>query len=106
LPIAATRHGGIPEAVEHGRTGFLVAERDFEALAAAMKEIVRSPNTFREMGQLASEHVAAHFEQSAQIRNLESHYDEAAARAGAEARVPVPQRAPVPTPFPERVHAK
>jgi colanic acid/amylovoran biosynthesis glycosyltransferase len=106
LPIAATRHGGIPEAVEHGRTGFLVAERDFEALAAAMKEIVRSPNTFREMGQLASEHVSAHFEQSAQIRNLESHYDEAAAPAGAEARIPVSQRAPVPTPFPERVHAK
>src|SRR5881398_2396489 len=63
LPVAATRHGGIPEAVEHGRTGYLVAERDFEALAAAMKEIVRSPNTFREMGQLGSEHVAAHFEQ-------------------------------------------
>ncbi len=93
LPVAATRHGGIPEAVEHGRTGFLVAERDFEALAAAMKELVRSPNTFREMGQLASEHVAAHFEQSAQIRNLESHYDEAMELVSVEARAPAP---PVP----------
>src|SRR4051812_22913715 len=91
LPVAATRHGGIPEAVEHGRTGYLAAERDFEALAAAMKEIVRSPNVFREMGQLASEHVAAHFEQAAQIRNLESHYDEALAMAEARAPVRVPQ---------------
>ena len=24
LPVVATRHGGIPEAVDHGRTGFLV----------------------------------------------------------------------------------
>jgi colanic acid/amylovoran biosynthesis glycosyltransferase len=106
LPVAGTRHGGIPEAVEHGRTGFLVAERDFESLAAKMKEIVRSPSTFREMGQLASEHVAAHFEQSAQIRQLEAHYDEAAVLVGAEELAPVPLRAAAPTPFPERVHAK
>src|SRR5450432_1610027 len=48
LPVAATRHGGIPEAVQHGRSGLLVEERDFEALANAMKEITRSPQTFRE----------------------------------------------------------
>ncbi len=77
LPVAATRHGGIPEAVEEGRGGLLVEERDFEALAMAMKQILQSPNTFREMGKLASEHVAAHFEQGAQIRALESHYHEA-----------------------------
>lgn len=82
LPVAATRHGGIPEAVEHGRGGLLVAERDFEALAAAMKEIARSPNAFREMGQLGSEYVAVNFEQSAQIRHLEGHYNEAVSLAG------------------------
>ncbi|MFL6528156.1 MAG: glycosyltransferase [Chthoniobacterales bacterium] len=106
LPVAATRHGGIPEAVEHGRTGYLAAERDFEALAAAMKEIVRSPNVFREMGQLASEHVAAHFEQAAQIRNLESHYDEALAMAEARAPVRVPQPVVVQRRFAEQVPAK
>ncbi len=26
LPVIATRHGGIPEAVEHGSSGLLVAE--------------------------------------------------------------------------------
>lgn len=106
LPVAATRHGGIPEAVEHGRTGYLVAERDFEALAAAMKEIVRSPNTFREMGQLASEHVAAHFEQSAQIRNLESHYDEALTLAEAIAPARAAQPLEIPAQFAEQVTAK
>jgi len=38
LPIVATRHGGIPEAVEHGATGMLVAEGDVVDMAA---QIVR-----------------------------------------------------------------
>ena len=59
LAVLATRHGGIPEAVEEGRSGMLVEERDFEALAAAMKNLVRSPFAFREMGALGSESVAA-----------------------------------------------
>ena len=36
VPVLATRHGGIPEAVEHGVSGMLVAERDHTALAAEM----------------------------------------------------------------------
>ncbi len=40
------------------------------------------------MGALASESVAANFEQREQIRQLEAHYDEAVALAGAEERVP------------------
>jgi len=93
--VLATRHGGIPEAVEDGRSGFLVEERDFEALATVMKTIVRSPLAFREMGALASESVAANFEQREQIRQLETHYDEAVALAGAEERIPQPETTPV-----------
>ncbi len=87
MPVLATRHGGIPEAVESGRCGALVEERDFEALAAEMKEITRSRRSFAEMGVLASESVAANFEQGAQIAALEGHYREAVEIAGeAEAR--------------------
>ncbi|MGI8481571.1 MAG: glycosyltransferase, partial [Chthoniobacterales bacterium] len=92
LPVVATRHGGIPEAVEHGRSGFLVEERDFAALAEAMKEIARSPSAFREMGLLGSGYVAAQFEQCAQIRQLESYYEEAIALAGADDKVEAPER--------------
>ena len=88
LPIAATRHGGIPEAVEHGRSGLLVKERDFEALAAALKEISHSPDAFREMGRLGNEAVASNFEQGSQIRLLEAHYQEAVSLAGADERFP------------------
>lgn len=41
LPVLATYHGGIPEAVEHGETGFLVQEGDWKALRAAMFCLVR-----------------------------------------------------------------
>lgn len=106
LPVAATRHGGIPEAVEHGRSGLLVEERDFEALAAAMKSIAASPQIFREMGWLGSEYVAAHFEQEAQIRQLEAHYDEAVGLAPAPQRVRVTAGTRVPRPFAEHAPAK
>jgi colanic acid/amylovoran biosynthesis glycosyltransferase len=106
LAVLATRHGGIPEAVEEGRCGLLVEERDFEALATAMKNLVRSPFAFREMGALASESVAANFEQREQIRQLETHYDEAVALAGAEERLPQSEPDMIGERFPERVSVK
>src|SRR5918993_87405 len=33
VPVVGTFHSGIPEAVAHGKTGFLTAERDWEGLA-------------------------------------------------------------------------
>jgi colanic acid/amylovoran biosynthesis glycosyltransferase len=77
MPVLATRHGGIPEAVEEGRCGALVEERDYAALAAQMEKITSTPHSFAEMGVLASESVATHFEQRDHIAKLESHYREA-----------------------------
>ena len=68
--------------------------------------MTRSLRTFVEMGALASESVATHFEQSKQIGHLEAHYreaaeiaEEAAARAAAEEPIMAPR-------FAERVPAK
>lgn len=77
MPVLATRHGGIPEAVEPGRCGALVEERDFRELAAEMAKMTRTEHTFAEMGVLASESVAVEFEQGQQIAQLEAHYREA-----------------------------
>jgi len=77
LPVAATEHGGIPEAVEHGRTGWLVPEEDHIALANAMQEIARSPRVLTEMGLRAREAVIKRFAQEAQIDQLEWFYEEA-----------------------------
>lgn len=101
MPVLATRHGGIPEAVEEGRCGALVDERDYLALAAEMKKITRSPHSFGEIGVLASESVAAHFEQRFHIAQLERHYrealevaNEAVARERSERPVTAPQFQP------------
>ena len=106
LPVVATNHGGIPEAVEHGRGGLLVDERDFESLATSLKEIARSRNAFREMGLLASEYVAANFEQTAQVRQLEAHYTEAVELAADRRSATETAPARAAQPFAAQVSAK
>jgi colanic acid/amylovoran biosynthesis glycosyltransferase len=77
LPVAATWHGGIPEAVEHGVTGLLVPEHAEEALAEAMLWLASEPDQYRAMSAMAARSVAANWEIHAQTRLLESIYDEA-----------------------------
>ena len=84
LVVAATRHGGIPEAIQHGRTGWLVPEEDHISLARTMQEITSSPQILSEMGLRARQTVAQQFQQQTQIRLLESFYEEAIAVNGAE----------------------
>ncbi len=83
LPVVATRHGGIPEAVDHGRTGFLVAEEDHVGLANAMQLITSSPASLKQMGERAHAAVVERFGQDAQIDQLESFYEEAITMNGA-----------------------
>ena len=80
MPVVATWHGGIPEAVSDGACGYLVAERDPDALAAALLKLAANPERFAVMGAAASESVAARFEQQHQIEVLERCYSEAAGR--------------------------
>ena len=81
LPVVATRHGGIPEAVEEGVTGLLVGERDPEALAGAILRLLREPETARHLGEAGAESVRQEFASSAAIEALEAIYDRAAGRS-------------------------
>ncbi len=80
LPVVATWHGGIPEAVDDGVSGYLVEERDDRALGEAMLRLADDPARTAAMGRAASEAVAERFEQGRQIAVLEGCYDEAAGR--------------------------
>ena len=74
LPVFATRHGGIPEAIEHGVSGVLVAERDHDALGRALLEAVQDRQLLVRLARNGTEAVAQKFEQTAQIRRLEEIY--------------------------------
>jgi glycosyltransferase involved in cell wall biosynthesis len=79
LPVFATSHGGIPEAIEHGTSGILVDERDHAALAEALLDWTRQPEALAQMAQAGAGAVAEKFEQRAQARALEDIYREAIA---------------------------
>jgi len=74
LPVFATRHGGIPEAVENNLSGILVNERDHRALADALIDCARDPARLAAMGCVASESVVKNFNQTEQARLLEEIY--------------------------------
>jgi colanic acid/amylovoran biosynthesis glycosyltransferase len=79
LPVVATRHGGIPEAVTDGRTGLLVGERDPAALATALERMTGDPGWLAVLGEAAARAVRAEFEQGQAIERLEGFYEEARA---------------------------
>ena len=80
LPVLATTHGGIPEAVEHGVSGMLVPERDDAALAEAMLALARDPMRCVALGVAARKRVTEQFDLAAQTRILEAHYRDAIER--------------------------
>ena len=106
LPVVATRHGGIPEAVDHGRTGFLVAEEDHVALANAMQLIASSPVLLQEMGARAHATVKERFGQETQIGHLESFYEEAITMNGATESINATPVARIAPQFAEGLPAK
>lgn len=77
LPVFATTHGGIPEAIEHGVSGVLVAEGDAEALTRELLSAAADSEKLTALGQKGAAAVAEKFEQRAQIRRLEDLYFEA-----------------------------
>lgn len=81
LPVVATRHSGIPEAVIDGETGLLSPEADPVALAASLTRLLGDEDLQRRLGEQARGHVTAHFDLVEQTRRLEHLYDEVAATA-------------------------
>src|SRR5438477_876544 len=74
LPVFATRHGGIPEAIENSISGILVSERDHRALADGLIDCAKDSARLASMGRAASESVAKKFNQTEQTRRLEAIY--------------------------------
>ena len=74
LPVFATDHGGIPEAIENGVSGILVPERDQEALSHALLETLQDPHLLARLARNGADAVAEKFDQQNQVRWLEEIY--------------------------------
>ncbi len=77
LPVFATTHGGIPEAIENRVSGVLVPERDSDALARELIAAVSNPEMLSIVARGGADAVREKYEQREQIRRLEDRYFEA-----------------------------
>ena len=75
LPIVGSRVGGIPECMLEGKTGFLVPERDEDALARRMAELLEDPVRRHRMGAAGRALVEDRFDIDRQTAVLENYYD-------------------------------
>jgi glycosyltransferase involved in cell wall biosynthesis len=58
IPIIATRAGGIPLQVQHGKSGFLVQPGDYKAVAKHLNTLFTDSKMYDEMSHFAETHVS------------------------------------------------
>jgi glycosyltransferase involved in cell wall biosynthesis len=80
LPVFATEHGGIPEAIENGVSGVLVPERDEFALVETLLEAVQNPRVLSDIAQTGADAVRKKFNLQQQAHRLEEIYLRVAGR--------------------------
>jgi colanic acid/amylovoran biosynthesis glycosyltransferase len=80
IPVVATRHADIPEIVKDGSNGFLVPERDADALAERLIHLIEHPDSWGALGRAGRAHVAEHFNADAQRSELLRIYADVMAR--------------------------
>ena len=74
VPVIGTLHGGIPEAIVDGRTGYLVAEKDRDSLSDRMERLLADPARRIEMGARARVMAEVRFDIHRQTEKLEELY--------------------------------
>lgn len=70
LPVVATRHGGIVDAVVEGETGLLVDEGDVAAMAERMRALAEAPELAARLGRAARARAEAHYSQEVALARL------------------------------------
>ncbi len=74
VPAVATTVGGVPEVIEHGRSGFLAEVGDVETMARCAIEILSDEKRLREMGKTARWEAQSRFCSSKIIPEYEEFY--------------------------------
>jgi glycosyltransferase involved in cell wall biosynthesis len=72
-PVVATSAGGVPEIIEHNKTG-LIVERTSGALKDAITTLLRDPRTRAAMGKAGQERARSLFSAGTMAQNMEAVY--------------------------------
>jgi glycosyltransferase involved in cell wall biosynthesis len=86
-PVVATTTGGLPEIVQDGETGLLVPPGNQDALAQAVKRLLRDPALCRKLGDAGRDRVASMFTVDAMMANLVKGYQALDGRTGSSQAV-------------------
>jgi glycosyltransferase involved in cell wall biosynthesis len=78
LPVVASAVGGIPEIVEHERTGLLVPPSDEAALTEAIVRVMDDSGLRLRLGEAARDFITNEYSLSAAVRRVEQSYLEVA----------------------------
>lgn len=74
IPVISTKHAGIPELVSSGINGYLVPEKDSDALAKQIIFLIKNHHLWPEIGQKAREKILKDFNSVKQVQVLEELY--------------------------------
>ena len=75
LPVVASDHGGVREAVRHGETGLLVPPGDTAALAGALRLLADDPHLAGRLGAAGAELVRTDFGRERMLDKVQDVYD-------------------------------
>jgi colanic acid/amylovoran biosynthesis glycosyltransferase len=70
IPVVSTEHADIPEIVKDGVNGFLVPEKDANALAERLIHLIEHPESWEVMDRAGREPVMEHFNAAKQFNKL------------------------------------
>lgn len=73
-PVVGTLHGGIPEAIHNDHNGFLVPERDIDALGKYLLILLKNRELRKKMGEEGQRLVKMHFDIKKHTQYLEEIY--------------------------------
>lgn len=72
LPVISTYHAGIPDVIEHNKTGLLCKEHDLEAMSVNMLRVLNDLDFAKKLGQAGKLNIRENFSLDKHINNLQN----------------------------------
>lgn len=72
LPVVSTYHAGIPDVIQHEKTGFLVEEHDVAGMAEYMLNLLDNKDLAKKLGQAAKIRIKSNFTMNKHISCIET----------------------------------